>query len=79
MFFQLLIEDITTASAFMNSGPDGGVGQQGDSIYAGGDARIPSLLGTKRKKSRKKSRRKKRKRRVKEGSVPIIRRTRIPM
>ena len=91
IFNKVLQEDFNTAGAggVFGSGAEigmhGGAVPGGSDFYAPNDARIPTILGkkkkrkTKKRKSRKKGKRKsktkrKRKSKVKEFNIPIIRR-----
>jgi hypothetical protein len=77
-FQQIMSENMTVGSVYMNAGPAlHADGMQGDSIFAGGNAKpYPFVIGSKpKKKSKKKS--KKNSKCNKSGS--IIRRSKIAM
>lgn len=79
-FNKTLHEDVgvTSAGAFGAGGETGGMFPGGMDSYAPGDARIPDILGSKKKKIRKKKRKsrknKKKKRGVKKEFIKIQRR-----
>ena len=63
-FNKVLKETMTTASVGIGATSDTQFGGRDDSAYAPGDARIPSILGAKKKRKKKK---------LKEGSQPKAR------
>jgi hypothetical protein len=79
-FNKTLHEDVgvTSAGAFGSGGETGGMFPGGMDSYAPGDARIPDILGSKKKKIKKKKRKskknKKKKRGVKKEFIKIQRR-----
>ena len=76
-FEQVMAETMTVGSVYMNAGPAlHADGMQGDSIFAGGNAKpYPFVIGSKKKPKKKKSKKKK----SKKSSIPVIRRSKIAM